>query len=466
MRVLLTCVLAVCSSLAWAGDAAVPLLPLPPLPVSFAVQSSSGPPLQPLPHVSRKGSFDLRFVNVGQLVDLLYDDAMHVPHVISSEVLNDSRVVSFQYDSADGDLHGFVKVFLDSLGFKVDTRDGVDFVMPKDASDLKQQPRQSFVYHPRFRSASYLSALVKPLFQGTVNTSSASPLQGSPELASAVTAPVAASAVGASGAVVTSPSNSLPVSSVSAADDLVFIGKESEIAELRKLLPQLDTNPGQVVVRGWVYEVSDTNSTNSAFSIAAHLLDGQIGVSNGSASTDASALTFDAHFLNVAISALNADTRFKEVSDPNVRVVSGQKVSLNVGEQVPTLGSVSYEGTSNTPVQSVVYQDAGVIFEVEPIVLADSVQLQLDEQVSSFVATTSGVNNSPTKNTRELTTTVGLRDNEVVVLGGLVQDSNSQTVTHEGWLPHFLDGKSGAKGRTEILLVLQVQRVDGPRSAL
>jgi Flp pilus assembly secretin CpaC len=87
------------------------------------------------------------------------------------------------------------------------------------------------------------------------------------------------------------------------------------------------------------------------------------------------------------------------------------------------------------------------------------IQVKLDEQISSFVATTTGVNNSPTKNTREVTTTVGLHDGEVVVLGGLVQDNELQAVTHEGWLPHFLDGRSGGKGRTEVLLVLQVSKV-------
>jgi hypothetical protein len=55
-------------------------------------------------------------------------------------------------------------------------------------------------------------------------------------------------------------------------------------------------------------------------------------------------------------------------------------------------------------------------------------------------------------------TTVSLKDGDVVVLGGLVQDSDSYSTTHEGFLPHFLDGKSSSKDRTEVLLVLQVQK--------
>ena len=463
MRRLIALLACVCGLLPIACVSGAELLP--PLPASMSsVPALPSPPaaLAPLPHL-KGGSFDLRFVNVGQLVDLLYGDAMHVPHVISSDVLNDTRVVSFQYDSRGGDLHEFVKVFLDSLGFKVDTKDGVDFVSRKDGSEGRDVERETFVYQPRYRSASYLAKLVQPLFGGRMNAQQdvgvSNPIPDA--IAASPAVPLAAS-----GASVPSVGTQPPVgraagmpSSVSAADDLVFYGKPNEVRDLKKVLVELDTVPGEVVVRGWVYEVSNTDATNSAFSIAAHVLDGQLGIANGATGTDATALTFDAHFLNLAISALSADTRFKEVSDPHVRVLSGEKVSLNVGSQVPTLGSISYQGATGTPVQSVDYQDAGVIFAVQPTVMADAIQVKLDEQISSFVPTTTGVNNSPTKNTREMTTTVSMKDGEVVVLGGLVQDSDTQSTNHEGWLPHFLDGHSGQKGRTEVLLVLQVQKI-------
>jgi type II secretory pathway component GspD/PulD (secretin) len=251
-------------------------------------------------------------------------------------------------------------------------------------------------------------------------------------------------------------------SGVSAADDLVLVGSSAEIRNVKELLPQLDRAAGEVVVRGWVYEVSTENDQNSAFSIAAKVLNGiggQVSVSNGPTSQDSTALRFTSNYLNFAISALDADTRFKQVSDPHARVVSGSSVRLNVGSQVPTLGSISYQGASGTPVQSVEYQDAGLIFDVQPTVMADAIQVQLQEQMSSFVATTTGVNNSPTKQTRQMQTTVSMKDGEVIVIGGLVQDTNSSTNNSVGWLPRFLDGHGSSKGRTEILLVLQVQKV-------
>ncbi|WP_027794584.1 type II secretion system protein GspD [Paraburkholderia acidipaludis] len=467
MKRLLVCLSAL---LAVSSVSAVEAVPsLPPLPVVASGAGEPAPvsppslPLAPLPRV-KGGAFDLRFVNVGQLVDLLYDDAMQVPHVISSDVLNDQRVVSFQYRGKPDELREFVKVFLDSLGFKVVTKDGVDFVSRKDALDGSEAERRAFVYRPRYRSAAYLAKLVQPLFAGRMSTQEQG--VGSPEAAGADGAALAGPLV-ASGAAVSGVAQEAGVgrpvglpSSVSSADELVFFGKPREIHDIAKVLPELDTPPGEVVVRGWVYEVSDTQGTNSAFQIAGKLLSGVLNVSNGSTDVDPNALTFGASYLKLAISALSSDSRFHEVSDPNVRVLSGEKVELNVGSQVPTLGAVSYQGASGTPVQSVDYQDAGVIFEVQPTVLDDAIQVKLDEQISSFVATTTGVNNSPTKNTREMTTTVSMKDGEVIVLGGLMQDSTAAAVSHEGWLPHFLDGKSSSKARTEVLLVLQVRKVD------
>lgn len=48
----------------------------------------------------------------------------------------------------------------------------------------------------------------------------------------------------------------------------------------------------------------------------------------------------------------------------------------------------------------------------------------VDQQISDFASTRSGVNNSPTLTKRSLITTVSTRDGELIVLGGLTQDKS------------------------------------------
>jgi type II secretory pathway component GspD/PulD (secretin) len=249
------------------------------------------------------------------------------------------------------------------------------------------------------------------------------------------------------------------VPSSSVADQFVFAGTAAEVEQVKALLPQLDTAVGEVVVRGWAYEVDDTDNANSGFSIASKLLGVGVNVSSGSTADDANALQFGAGRLSFAISALNADSRFRQMSSPNVRCVSGQQVKLNVGQQVPTVSSISFQGTSGTPVQSITYQDAGVIFNVTPTVMENAIELNIDEEISSFVNTTTGVDSSPTKNTRSLQTVADLQDGEVIVLGGLIQDQSADSRSGERFLPRFLDGYTKSKARTEVVLVLQVQKI-------
>lgn len=57
-----------------------------------------------------------------------------------------------------------------------------------------------------------------------------------------------------------------------------------------------------------------------------------------------------------------------------MRVLSGQHVRFNVGERVPIEGRVSYQGLSGTPLQSITYQDAGLIFDVQLTVVPGSIE--------------------------------------------------------------------------------------------
>jgi hypothetical protein len=434
---------------------------VPPLPPGVAAGSASS-----VAHAVKgaasvhvhDGAFDLHRVTVGQVVDLVYGDTLRVPHVISSEVLDDEHLVSFQFDASKGDLEAFMRAFLRSQGFQVVSHDGVEFI-GKAAAGAVPVDRQVVVYQPRHRSAAYLAKLIEPLFSGrtsTVSTPSADS-QGADVAARPVLGAAATGASAVAAPVPVAPEQS----SVTAADQLVFAGPEREVVQVKAMLPELDTAVGEVIVRGWAYEVDDTDGTNSGFNLASKLLGVGVGVSVGAGATsdDATALQFGAGRLSFAISALNADSRFKEVSSPNVRCVSGQQVKLNVGQQVPTVGSVSYQGTSGTPVQSIQYQDAGVIFNISPTVMQDVVELKIDEEISSFASTTTGVSSSPTKSTRSLQTVADMKDGEVIVLGGLMQDQSAVSNSGERFLPRFLYGRTTSKARTEVVLVLQVQKL-------
>lgn len=416
-----------------AGGSSVPLLPV------GAVPPAGGPALAPLakPVGSR---IDLRFVPVAQVVDLIYGDVLNTPYVLSPDVLADARPVSFRFDRGSEDLPDMVRGFLRSLGYEVTVRDGVAYVGKADAAAAD---RQVFVYAPKYRNADYLSRLLAPVLSGrfTQNRAVSAP-QGAKETRDA-------------------PPTSAAGMVDQSADELVYVGESRDIELLKQLLPQIDTPVGNVSVRAWVYEVTDTGTNKTAFQLAMSLLGGRVGASLniGSVGTSDNAIRLSAAGFDAALSALNSDSRFKVLTSPNLRVQSGESASLNVGESVPVIGSVSYPSAGGAPVQSVQYEAAGVIFQVRPVVKRDVIDLRLVEEISSFVNTTTGVNNSPTKQTRKVESSFSLADGDVLIVGGLTQDQSARATSGLSFLPRWLAAHSSSTQKSEILLLLQVRKL-------
>jgi len=384
--------------------------------------------------------FDFQAVNVAQVVQLIYGEVLASPYVIDPDVLNDARSVSFRYSSEKGDLRAFLKTFLDSLGLMVENRNGIDFIARRKLEEKTEADTEGFIYRPMHRDVHYIARLLSPLFKGsfTVNRSISSS-QGAKS-----DKPV--------------PDDSAASLIDQTADALVFSGSDKEIIKLKKLLPQVDFALGEVVVRGVVYEVNTSDKDGSAFGLMASLLGGNLSIGVGSTNPIGSFVRFKNVTLDGIYSALSQDSRFKVVSSPSLRIRSGGNGSFSVGQDVPVLGAVSYPSNGQA-VQSVEYRSSGVLFNIQPTVREGVIELSIDQQLSNFILTTTGVNNSPTLTKRALKTSVGMQDGDLIVLGGLTENKEGNSRDGLSFLPKFMQTTGTETSRSEILLVLQVQRI-------
>ncbi|VVD64483.1 type II secretory pathway protein [Pandoraea pneumonica] len=414
---------------------------IPSPPTSSRQKNQSSTRTNALPF--QPGKFDFQFVNVAQLVSLLYGEAIKTPYVIAPDVLQDDRLVSLRYEGKPGDLRAFLTTLLESLGFGIERRRGVDFVFKLDPNGLaSNSTKETIVYRPLFRDTAYLAGLVRPLFQGhfTVNR--------------AVSMPAA------NRAKENAPEGSAAALIDAQGDTLLFQGTREEIIALCELLPQVDTPIGEVSVRATAYEVSRSNERGSAFQLALDLLSKGLGLSVSIAGdVVGNTLRIKTSNVDTIFSALSKDARFHVINSPNLRIRSGARGRLTVGQKVPVLKSVSYPRGGGEPVQSVEYHSSGVIFELRPMVKESVIDLHVSQQISDFVKTTTGVNASPTLNTREVSTEITLQNGEVILLGGLTTNKSTDNTAGISFLPRFLDAHSDTASSTEILLVLQVERV-------
>lgn len=387
--------------------------------------------------------FDFQSVNVAQVISLVYLEALKQPYVIDPSVLKDDRLVSFRFDTGSGNLKYFWREFVDSLGFQIETRNGVDYLFLKKAPEEIKPVTEVFVYRPQYRQVSYLTGLLTPLFTSGTFT---------------VNRPVHAS-VGAK-----NPPNSAAPGSAAASidqdsDTLVFQGTSEEVSKLKKIIPLVDVATGEVVVKLVVYEVTTGKTEGSAFGLALNLLGGRFGLSIGNVNSLANSISIKSANIDAALSALSGDTRFNAISTPQLRVKSGTQARLTVGQDVPTLGAVTYPQNGGQPVQSVEYRSSGVILDLLPVVRESTVDMTIDQQISDFAKTQTGVNNSPTLTKRQLSTTVSVADGELVLIGGLTQDKNTDVHSGMSFLPKLFHTKSNDDSRTEIILMIQVTKV-------
>jgi general secretion pathway protein D len=411
-------------------------------PIEAKVSNSSAQSTKLYAPTSKGVRFDFQSINVAQVLQLIYSEALKTAYVLDPDVLSDSRLVSFRYEDSKGDLRVFLRTFLDSLGYSLESRGDVDFVAKAKLQEKSEAEQDAFIYRPKFREVSYLARLLSPLFKGSfsVNRSIATP-EGA-KVQNNVPDGSAASLVDQS------------------ADTLVFSGTEKEIEKLKKLLPQVDFAIGEILVRGVVYEVTTSDNDGSAFQLALNLLGGKFTFGLGGAiNASGSFLRFKNNTIDAVFSALSGDSRFKVVSSPSLRIRSGATGRFSVGQEVPVLGALSYPQGAGQAVQSVEYRSSGVIFDLHPQVRDAVVDLSISQQLSNFVNTTTGVNKSPTLIKRAVETAVSMADGDIIVLGGLTENKETGSSSGFSFLPSFLRSKQADKSRSEILLILQMSKI-------
>ena len=230
------------------------------------------------------------------------------------------------------------------------------------------------------------------------------------------------------------------------------------VDKLIELLAQLDKPGAEVIVKAVVYEVRTEKTEGSAVTLAASILSGKFGIEIDGSATPSNAIKLKINNIDAIYSALAGDKRFKLVSSPTMRVVSGASARFVAGSEVPILGAVTYPAQGQA-VQTVDYKSSGVILDFKPHVREDVTDLTIFQQISSFIPTTTGVNQSPTLLKRELQTQVSARADEMIILGGLEESQGTDSEQGLSFLPRFLRASSDTQTKTEIMIFLNLQKL-------
>lgn len=382
-------------------------------------------------------TYEVNAIPLPQALNLLYLHVFDKPFMMAPELATDTRLVSFRI-TPDIDERAFIKRYLGNMNIAIYPRNGIDYIAPFTPKTPPVK-RESYLYQPKYRSVEYLSDVLRGQFSGNFNASTQSLGIGN---------------IAPENAVSGSASDFLNRSG----DVLVYYGTKDDIQRLQRLLPQIDTITEEVIVSAYVFEVQTTERNGSGLALAAKLVSGKLNIGIGSESGFDNFVRFSTGSLDAFYELFRTDSRFHVVSSPRLRVRNGAKASFSVGSDVPVLGQISY--SDNKPIQSIEYRSSGIILSVQPKIRQHLIELSIDQQLSNFAKTDTGVNNSPTLIKRQVNTEVSLADGDIILLGGLAENKVSEAETGFSFLPkNWFTGTSDEDSKTDILIMLQVKKV-------
>jgi general secretion pathway protein D len=293
-----------------------------------------------------------------------------------------------------------------------------------------------------------------------------------------------------------SKDGSIRISSVDANNQLLVRSRPAQWQEILGAIKQLDVPPLQVQIETRVFEVDLTGdlqygvqwylqglaggSQNSSGGYTPGNPEGHrmIGLGGGFASTPNtssnstntySGQPFFYSFLSsngkfqVAVNALEASSNTKTLSAPSLVVLNNQVAHIEVGDQIP-VNQTYYTGLGTTDTATTVgqvqYIPTGIILDVQPRVNPGGlVYLNIDQQVSQTLGSANSQGNY-TIQQRQIATQLGVQNGQTVLLGGLIQQQNSDSGQGVPWLSDIpilgkLFGSTGkTKSRTELIVLI------------
>lgn len=252
---------------------------------------------------------------------------------------------------------------------------------------------------------------------------------------------------------------------------LIITDRPERIEVMRKLIEKLDVETRQVLIQAKIVETSLSN--NELLGV-----DWSIG-----AELDGPPFKFDSEYASggkikfgtlslqqfgAVLERLSTAGKTNLLSDMSIATIDGAPAFIHVGEQIPvgvtTVGTGGGGGVvlGTTGIQNF---EVGIRLSVTPHILNDdTIRMDVSPEISSVKGFTSlgggGGSSAPITNRRTADTNIMVRSGETIVIGGLVQDSITETrskVPILGDLPvvgSWFRHKNTSKEKTDLIIFI------------
>jgi len=238
-----------------------------------------------------------------------------------------------------------------------------------------------------------------------------------------------------------------------ATNSLIITAEPDIQKNLEKVIRRLDVRRAQVLVEAIIAEVSADLSKSLGVSLAANGDQGIVGASgtqtgtttllgllggNIPSSVSGGVLglvdNVGKNTFGLLIEALKGDAATNILSTPTLIALDNEEAKIVVGKNVPFLtgqftGTTSGNATPSNPFQTIERKDVGITLKIKPQINdGSSIRMDIEQEISSLSSTDVSTTDVVT-NKRTINTSVMVEDGQVLVLGGLIEDTYTDSVT-------------------------------------
>jgi len=252
-----------------------------------------------------------------------------------------------------------------------------------------------------------------------------------------------------------------------------------------ELIKKLDLLPQQVLIEVLILDLVIDDETRTGIEWALKGTVGSDGVNNGDrivgGGGSGASSTLGAEIANTATSlfapgasffvqqkdrfigllqAFASDSKVNIVSNPILITSDNKEANISIADDIPIQSSTITTPTAGQPLtqSTIEFRSVGIKLGIIPKINSDNfVNLKIDQEISNLGPV---FQNTPSFTTRTMKTEVVLKDNQVLVMGGLIRTTKLDTV--EGipflmdipWLGRLFSTHNTSINQTELMLFI------------
>jgi type II secretory pathway component GspD/PulD (secretin) len=215
---------------------------------------------------------------------------------------------------------------------------------------------------------------------------------------------------------------------------LVLTGSPYSIRLAKGLIDQLDVEQKLVVLDTEILEVDETAAKNLGLSFSTPVLTTTLNETTPNApngGTPPPFLQFQTFTrtplsFGVNLNLLIQSGKGRVLADPRITTISGRTATIRAGDNIAILTTTG-GGTGTVATTQLQTFQTGVTLDITPVVNSGNfITVALHPTVNSLSGVSNGI---PQISTRDTQTTVAMREDQTLVIGGLIQDTITTSST-------------------------------------